>query len=701
MNRLFGPWPLGRFNTQLQSAPGSSLKAAARAAFGSWAVGIVPRPRKLPMNGRGSARFWTAPVPGRFRFVGQVQKRPRTSAFRNAGAPKLASFRSWSQCAIKESWCVLMSQVGLRCRAAGFLSIRRRSSTALPGSSSWSFQQVLILSLLAPRLYAAAADIVINEIMYNPPNELESLQYVELFNRGASTVDLSNWSFTRRIKYAFPQDTRMDPGAFLVICRSLADFSAHYGKEVSALGNFSGKLSHRGDRIELANAQKKLVDAVRYSDRDDWPIGADGYSSSLERISPASPGDAPENWAPSRLPPTKRPAGTPGKKNDSFSANLPPRVTRVEFMPKVPAPGQSVTVTASAADADGVQSLTLAYRTVAPRNAMAERTVAMTRASGDEKNGTYSAVLEGQPAGVLVRFRIKAADATGTERVQPSENEPRPAYSYYVPAVANDAHIPFGFVISAGPPERPGSSIYGGPRGRAVASAPTQGNAAFVYIPPGAAPPQVFDHVRVTPRHGGFKIRFLKDQPLNGITVANLLFEGAPRWVLAEHLAYELYRRPGVPAPMSEHIRIWRDGRLAGYQFLVEQPNKSFLARNSRDDTGNLYKLLWYGQGVVGQHEKKTNPAGGHTDLAQLINGLNRTRGAEQWEFIRENFTVEEVINYFAVNMCISNWDGFFNNYFTYHDVNGTKKWEMYPWDEDKTWDLGRLRRRFPTLRLV
>jgi hypothetical protein len=35
--------------------------------------------------------------------------------------------------------------------------------------------------------------------------------------------------------------------------------------------------------------------------------------------------------------------------------------------------------------------------------------------------------------------------------------------------------------------------------------------------------------------------------------------------------------------------------------------------------------------------------------------------------------------------MCISNWDGFFNNDFTYHDVNGTKKWEMYPWDEDKT----------------
>src|SRR5512133_511431 len=36
--------------------------------------------------------------------------------------------------------------------------------------------------------------------------------------------------------------------------------------------------------------------------------------------------------------------------------------------------------------------------------------------------------------------------------------------------------------------------------------------------------------------------------------------------------------------------------------------------------------------------------------------------------------------------MCIENWDGFFNNYFLYHDEKDTGKWEMYPWDEDKTW---------------
>jgi hypothetical protein len=36
--------------------------------------------------------------------------------------------------------------------------------------------------------------------------------------------------------------------------------------------------------------------------------------------------------------------------------------------------------------------------------------------------------------------------------------------------------------------------------------------------------------------------------------------------------------------------------------------------------------------------------------------------------------------------MCIQNWDGFFNNYFAYHDTGGTGRWEIYPWDEDKTW---------------
>jgi spore coat protein CotH len=76
----------------------------------------------------------------------------------------------------------------------------------------------------------------------------------------------------------------------------------------------------------------------------------------------------------------------------------------------------------------------------------------------------------------------------------------------------------------------------------------------------------------------------------------------------------------------------------------------------------------------------------GHDDLVKLVAELNRTTGAEQFNIIQRNFDVEQVAAYFAVNMVLSHWDGFFNNYFAYHDVHGTGKWTMYPWDQDKTW---------------
>jgi hypothetical protein len=184
----------------------------------------------------------------------------------------------------------------------------------------------------------------------------------------------------------------------------------------------------------------------------------------------------------------------------------------------------------------------------------------------------------------------------------------------------------------------------------------------------------------------GFKVFLHKDRPLNGMTAVNLVLEGTEWQLLAEHLAYEVYRRAGSPAPWSDFARVWVDGRLSGYHLVVERPNRSFLRRHERDDRGNLYKLLWYGDDLVQQHDKKTNTQAGHEDLLEVVQQLQRTTGDEQWKLIQERFNVEQVATYFAVNTVLSHWDGFFNNYYTYHDAKGTKKWEMYPWDQDKTW---------------
>ena len=164
------------------------------------------------------------------------------------------------------------------------------------------------------------------------------------------------------------------------------------------------------------------------------------------------------------------------------------------------------------------------------------------------------------------------------------------------------------------------------------------------------------------------------------------MFEGSEWSLMAEALAYDVYRRAGTFAPKTEFVRMWVDGTLAGHHLMIERPNRSFLRQNKIDDDGNLYKVQWMGRDVVGQHEKRTHEQGNHDDLLTVIDRLAKTVDPDaQWKVIQETFDVEQVATYFAVNMVLSHWDGFFNNYFAYHDTK-RGKWMMFPWDQDKTW---------------
>lgn len=533
---------------------------------------------------------------------------------------------------------------------------------------------------------AADRDVVINEIMYHPPNDQDKLQFVEVFNRGSEAVNLSQWSFTKGIKFTFPKGTIAAPQSFLVLCLDPGAFSAHYGREVSPLGPFGGRLSHKSDRLELVNAAGEVIDSLKYGDGNGWPAGADGYSSSLERICPQAPSDAPANWAASTWPPAKRAAGTPGRMNSCLVTNLPPQISNVTFLPVAPTPLQSVKVTASIAAQDGVQSVQLLYRLPTTGRESDEQSIAMTRVSGDAKEGVYQATLPPRPNGQLVRFRIKATDGAGLDRLEPGVNEPRPTYSYFSYTNAIPAKIAVGQLVNVSRAPRGPGHYERKPSRRAQTAIPIRGNGAFLYVPADGSPPQTLDYVKVVGRHGGTKVHFQKDNTLKGMSAINLISEGPMRWILAEPLAYVVYRMAGVPCPLTEHIRISLDGRNVGLQLLVEQPNQSFLTRNSRDPSGDLYKLIWYGQGIVGQHEKKTNPETGHAALVRLIQDLKAKSGRDQWAYIQQHFNVDEVASYYAVNMCIQNWDGFFNNYYVYQDLNPNGKWEIFPWDEDKTW---------------
>src|SRR5688572_29326692 len=170
----------------------------------------------------------------------------------------------------------------------------------------------LLMRLLCTCLCLAGlwspAQVVINEIFYNAPEDLDDLEYIELYNSGSEAVDLSGWSFTKGIKLKFPQGTRIEANSFLVLCRNRERFQEFYDAQVE--GTFDQRLSNDGERLELANASGKVIDGLTYSDTGPWPLGADGLTGSLERITPGANGADPSNWASSPLSADRiRPAG--------------------------------------------------------------------------------------------------------------------------------------------------------------------------------------------------------------------------------------------------------------------------------------------------------------------------------------------------------------------------------------------------------
>ncbi|HKB40100.1 MAG TPA: CotH kinase family protein [Gemmataceae bacterium] len=545
-----------------------------------------------------------------------------------------------------------------------------------------SVRAAALLVALVVTCHPAPAAVVINEILYHAPDDLDDLQFIELHNTGDAAIDLVGWKLTRGVRYEFPRNAKIEANGYLVICKNLHLFKRYYGSD--AAGQFEGSLSHGRGHIELIDAKAGKVDEVQYRSRAPWPVAADGYSSSLERICPTAPA-GPENWAPSPLPTgSPKPGGTPGKKNSNYAPRLPPVVSKVTVSPTHAVPGQQIKVEADVRSAVDLRQVKLRYRIAGSGFEKEEATVRMTKGPG----GCYAANIPGQKAGQIVRLRIHAVDDKGGERFFPNENEVRPALSLYVHEKFRPGAIPFGLVINVGEAEFRAAQNEGG-RGQFAPPAPKpppRGKSAFVYVNPRTGEPELFDFINVTPRGGGRKVRFHKDHTLAGMTTINLIYEYMDRFVLAEPLAYEVYRKAGNNAPRTDHLRTWIDGRPIGFQLLIEQPNRSFLRHNDLRTDGNLYKCQWFGRDLVSGHEKKNHTHEGHDDLVALVDRLNKTRGDEQWAVIKKHFDVEQVVNYFAVNMVLSHWDGYFNNYFTYHDVRSSGKWTMYPWDQDKTW---------------
>jgi hypothetical protein len=124
----------------------------------------------------------------------------------------------------------------------------------------------------------------------------ESNNWVELYNRGIETVDMSSWSFTKGIGYTFPLDTTMEPGEYLVVADDAAWLSNRF-PDAHIIGDFNGNLSNGGEDLVLSDQHGNPADTIHYYDDGTWPEYADGGGCSLELIEPWANNNRAEAWA--------------------------------------------------------------------------------------------------------------------------------------------------------------------------------------------------------------------------------------------------------------------------------------------------------------------------------------------------------------------------------------------------------------------
>ena len=300
---------------------------------------------------------------------------------------------------------------------------------------------------------------VISEIMYHPVDEnapVENHEFLEIFNRSDSALDVSGWKLAGDVQYTFPDGASIPPFGYKVVAKNrtaLAGVSSYMLSVGELQGDYTGELGNGGGTVKLYDAGGALQDSVTYDDKFPWPYGADALGAddqwlsmlpmpttqaphqyrgrSLERVNYDVPSNEVSNWVPSPLD-----GATPGRMNSVTGA--PPTIVQSKLLRWS---GSDLLIRA----ADTVK-ITVNFSTLGQfSNPQLEWFVDNVQITGEptaivplEANGgSYEVTLPPQANNSIVRYRIIADRGRGPEVISPRPSDPFTHWAYFVtPPVA-------------------------------------------------------------------------------------------------------------------------------------------------------------------------------------------------------------------------------------------------------------------------
>ena len=365
------------------------------------------------------------------------------------------------------------------------------------------FDSVLLIGLslfgLVRGAWCLDAEVVISEIMYHPVEEPafdadgeplillydDVFEYIEIFNGGSDLVLLSGWKIGGGISFEFSEGEQIGAGEYRVIARDpdrLLTVDAYHLERDQLWGPYRGTLSNRGESIRLLDPSSRVIDAVTYSDRQPWPIGADALGvgerwsgidpfehqyrgRSLERVSLIHDGRDTANWIASSL----EDGPSPGRPN-SVSRSLPKSivthcwVTQKRDGNRLIFPNETVSIEVSFSSLVGLGQVLIEYFVddidVADESVSRLKMIPLPDMVGHR----FGITLPGEEERSVVRYRILADRGDGFEKVYPRMDDPMDWYAYFVTPERESQYPVYDVFVSRDSLQRLGRNIAESPR---------------------------------------------------------------------------------------------------------------------------------------------------------------------------------------------------------------------------------------------
>ncbi|MEQ9308142.1 MAG: CotH kinase family protein [Balneolaceae bacterium] len=201
---------------------------------------------------------------------------------------------------------------------------------------------------------------------------------------------------------------------------------------------------------------------------------------------------------------------------------------------------------------------------------------------------------------------------------------------------------------------------------------------------------------------------FENGREYRGLDKMNLNGEHNDPTIMRAKLSWDIFEHIDVPAPRSNHVKLYINNEYFGLYLNVEHIDNEFVKVRFGSDAGNLYKSLypadlsyisenpddykwspdWADRRVYDL--KTNNQEDDYSDLASLISFLENSSTQDFENEFDDYFNVDGALRWMAVDILTGNWDNYWynqNNFYLYNNP-ATNRFEIIPYDYDNTFGI-------------